>query len=117
MSEADVPFDELMLRPEQRAIVYHVCEVIAERLDLDEAPVRGFFWKALREWQLDRELPTASMRDMTPPERLEAAEQIGVFFRGMLRRYLSEDRRAQIDESWAEALRTYRRNYANSEAS
>lgn len=117
MPESGAHFDELMLRPEQRAIVYHVCEVIAERLELAEAPVRGFFWKALREWQLDRELPTASMRDMTPTERLEAAEQIGVFFRGMLRKYLSEDHRVHIDEAWAEALRTYRANYARAQAS
>ena len=116
MSDRDVRFDELMLRPEQRGIVYHVCTVIADRLELDEAPVRGFFWKALREWQHDRELPTASMRDMAPAERLEAAEQIGVFFRSMLRKYLREEHRAGIDEAWAEALRTYRENYSQAEA-
>lgn len=116
MSESGVHYEELMLRPEQRQIVYHVCEVISARLDLDEAPVRGFFWRALREWQQKRGLPTASMRDMKPSDRLEAAEQIGVVFRGMLRKYLSEDHRTRIDEAWAEALRTYEANYARPES-
>ena len=116
MNETGVHYEDLMLHPDQRGIVYHVCEVIGQKLELDEAPVRGFFWKALREWQQDRALPTASMRDMNPRERLQAAEEIGVFFRGMLRKYLSEDHRTRIDDAWGEALRTYQQNYARSDA-
>jgi hypothetical protein len=99
--------DELQLSPDKRQIIFHVCEVMAERLGLDEAPVRGFFWTALKEWQQDRELPTAAMGDMTPQERIEAAKQIGVFFTAMLRKYLPDSRRRMIDDAWTEALRTY----------
>jgi hypothetical protein len=106
---------DLQLRPDQRQIIFHVCEVMAERLELDEAPVRGFFWTALKEWQQDRELPTAAMGDMDPRERIEAAEQIGVFFTAMLRKCLP-DADQRIDDAWREALRTYVAAYGLREA-
>lgn len=109
-------YDDLQLRPDQRQIIFHVCEVMAERLGLDEAPVRGFFWTSLKEWQQDRDLPTAAMGDMDPQERVEAAKQIGVFFTAMLRKCLPDEHHQKIDDAWAEALRTYVAAYGLREA-
>lgn len=109
MKEEDL--EELALESGQWQIVHHVCRIMARELELDEAPVRGFFWKSLRDWQLDRGLPTTAMNEMEPAARIRAAQEIGVFFRQRLLSSLGPTVGDRVDVAWAEAFRTYVRDY------
>ena len=110
MEEAD--FEQLMLKTGQSQIVHHVCRIMARELKMEEAPVRGFFWRSLRDWQLDRQMPTEAIAEMKPEARLKAAQEIGVFFRARLRRSYGEDEKERIELAWDEAFRTYTEDYS-----
>lgn len=114
MEEAD--FEQLMLESGQWKIVHHVCRIMAAELGIDEAPVRGFFWKSLRDWQADRQLPTTAMAGMEPAARIRAAQEIGGFFKDRLRKNLGEALKGRIEKAWDEAFRTYVRDYGRRDA-
>lgn len=107
---ADTPNDltELELLERQREIVAVISRLLAEELDLDETPVRGCFWKSLRQWQVSRGLETKAMRQMSREDRLESAEEIGGFLRELLARLLPPERHRDIGPAWAKAFVHYK---------
>lgn len=69
-------YSQLEITPEQRAIVDDLARIISEASGLSAAPMRGFFWRSLREWQKNNLLPTTAIRDMPPRRRLLAGQEI-----------------------------------------
>lgn len=99
----------------QRNIIKDFGDIISKEINLSVTVVKGFLWKALREWQnvhgisvLDTEKNSGS----SPKERVKQAKQILSIFRNYFLESAEIDDK-QLDFGISKSIRHYLGHYAN----
>ena len=106
-------YSQLEITPEQRAIVDDLARIIAETAGLSPAPMRGFFWRSLREWQKNNQLPTTAIRDMSPRRRIHAGQEIFKTFKEhVLGTLQTEQERQRFRLAYAEGFDAWVAKYS-----
>jgi hypothetical protein len=106
-------FTHLVLGSGQREIVEDLSAIIAEKSGLEEIPLRGFFWRSLKQWQKDHRSPASVVRQMDPEERVDAAFEIFRNFRDLVSPTLDDDEvRERFSAAVDEAHQAYVGKYS-----
>ena len=115
---ARADFAQLQVSLEQRKIVETLAEIIGEASGISAAPLRGFFWRSLREWQKRNQLPTTAIRDMPPRRRIRAAQEIFKTFQELVLTTLtSEYHRRRFREAYSQGYNAWIERYSGTRAS
>ena len=115
MDSSDYPdepaFSELVLSEDQREMVESFGRLGAERLGISAVPLRGFLWRAAREWQKSHQSSVESLKASSPEERMRAAEEIIRIFAERAYNAFPEERHEEIRRFLEEGLAAYRQQH------
>jgi hypothetical protein len=106
-------FKKIMTDEIQRKIIDDFAIIISEEITLKKRVIKGFLWRALREWQNRHEI---TIRDTekggsTPKERIQQASEIlQICLNDM--KCLVEDEIQALESSINKALKYYIKNYS-----
>ncbi|MHA1966459.1 MAG: hypothetical protein ACW964_01530 [Candidatus Hodarchaeales archaeon] len=99
----------------QRKIINDFGDIISKETELSITVVKGFLWKALREWQtihgisiIDTEKGSGS----SPGDRIRQAKEILNIFKTLLTESTDIDTKL-LDRGISKSIRHYLSNYAN----
>ena len=99
----------------QRKIINDFGEIITKEIDLPLTVVKGFLWKALRDWQANHGMTiidTERGSGSSPNERIRQAKQILATFKTLLTESTDLDAKI-IDRGISKSIRHYLFHYAN----
>ncbi len=111
-SPKSYPFSELILSDDQRELVELFGKFGAERLGISPVPLRGFLWKAAREWQQRNQASIETLRSSSPEERLKGAEEIAQLFLQRMLNAFPQERHDEIRQAVEIGLATYRERFS-----
>ena len=106
-SPEDFSFSELVLSDEQRELVEVFGELGSERLGISPVPLRGFLWKAAREWQQRNQAVLATLSSSTPEERLKGAEEVAQLLLKRMLNAFPEEKHDEVRRAVEAGLATY----------
>ncbi len=115
MEDRDLPeepsFSELVLSDDQRELVEVFGELASERLGISPVPLRGFLWKAAREWQQRNQAALATLNSSSPEERLKGAEEVAQLVLDRMLQAFPEEKHDDIRRAVEDGLVTYRERF------
>ena len=76
VEQAEQDFSRLQLHPAQRRNVEQMCGVISSHIGLSPLATKGFFWKALKEWQVKNKKPAEIIVKVSPEERAKIVKEV-----------------------------------------
>jgi len=108
--------ERIQANPVQKEIISHFAKIISSQISVPEIAVKGFLWKALRDWQLENGMTIAETEighGSSRSERIKQADDILQLLNKMLTKVIKKEESASLTLALDECLTYYIENYAD----
>ncbi|MFW9993344.1 MAG: hypothetical protein ACFFD4_14975 [Candidatus Odinarchaeota archaeon] len=112
-TEEDFNARKMHIDPTQFKIVKDFAGILHGYVDMNEMPLRGFIYLALRKWQIIESKPVSTVVTMEPEERMVVVSKMIEILRMQLHNVLQNDNQTEmLDEGLDAAFAYYKEKYA-----
>ena len=109
IKEAEDYYETIHASPEQKDKAKGFSKVISKHLPLTERAVMGFFWRVIREYQMERHMASSEAKNLSKTERIQGLKEILDLLRKALTKILvKEDQVPMLDAAFDEIVKEYK---------
>ncbi len=113
LAEAQRDDQKVVLERAQRELINRLGALVGPLIHMDAAPCRGYWVRAVRQWQRDTGIPIASVDSLPKEERMAAARQIAMNFKEIVCAALAhEDQVKALEAAVDAAIQLHAKEFA-----
>ncbi len=95
LAKAENTYSRVQASPEQKIVIDQLAELLSKHTGMPKLPMKGFLWKAMRDWQLKHNTACHAVLELPYAERLKkVAEMLTI----LEENYLSKVLKNSIDQ-------------------
>ena len=114
ITEAEDYYKTLKLSKGQRKKVDDISKFLNQYLHISERAIKGFFWRVVLEYQIERHMLSSEADDLTPEERVQGLKEIFSLLKKELTRVLiSKEQEPLLNDSLKKAVDFYKEHFTN----
>ena len=109
-------FQQVKTNDIQKQITNMLAELISSKISLKKIAIKGFLWKAMREWQVSHNstvMDTEDENSSSTSIRIAQITEMLNIFKSKISEVLSENERINLDEAIKECIKQYSKKYAH----
>jgi len=114
ITEAEEYYKTLKLSKGQRKKVDDISKFLNQYLHISERAIKGFFWRVVVDYQIERHMLSSEAEELTPGERVQGLKEIFSLLKKELTRVLiSKEQEPLLDDTLNKAIQFYKEQFAN----
>lgn len=89
--DAEKYYRTIHISERQKTLLEPVAKAISDQINVSERAVKGFLWRAVREWQMENQKDLAEVEALSPDQRVYLFEKILDLIKQSFTRILIDD--------------------------
>ncbi len=76
LAKAETDYSKVQASPEQKTVIDQLAELLSRYTGMPKLPMKGFLWKAMKDWQLKNSMTCHAVLEMPYAGRLRSVREM-----------------------------------------
>ncbi len=114
IKEAEDYYKTLHMETDQRQIIESMAGLVADHLPVPERAIKGFMWRAIKNWQVDKKRGLDEIKKSTSSEKVDIAVNLFEYFETEIKRIMiDKSQESLLSSAIQEGLNLYKQKFVN----
>ncbi|MFX1570893.1 MAG: hypothetical protein ACFFCV_21345 [Promethearchaeota archaeon] len=110
--DAEKYYGTIHISERQKTLLEPVAKIISDQINVSERAVKGFLWRAVREWQMENKKDLSEAEALSPDQRVLLFKKIMELIKHTFTRILIDNSQEHLlDKALNDVLSIYKTRY------